>query len=360
MNKKQVTNKQLETRINILKTIVSLVISYLIAIVIILCVSETPKDAITSFVIGPFTSLRRFGNVIEGMIPIIFTGVGVSIMYSARFFNLAASGSFYMSAVVASYVALQTIPAGIHPVVGILFGGVVAACICVLPALLKVKWGINEVVSALMFNYLATYTGSYILRFVLYDEKAGFMASKVFHSTVTLPTIVSGTRIHLGLIVAIVVVIFATVFMYKTKWGYSIRLTGLSKSFAIASGISTTSAVMASQLVGGFIVGVGGSCEMYGMYTRFQWTDLPTTGFDGVMVSAMCHRNPAMVPLAAFFLAYIRVGADIMARNSDVASEIVYVIQAVIIMMIGADHLLSGLKRKMLVKNSMKSINTEE
>lgn len=354
------TNKQLESRINILKMVVSVLVSYLFAAVIIVCVSKTPKEAITSFVIGPFTSLRRFGNVVEGMIPIIFTGVGVSIMYSARFFNLAASGSFYMSAVVASFIALQTMPSGIHPLVGILSAGVIAAIICVLPALLKVKWGINEVVSALMFNYLATYLGSYILRFVLYDETAGFMASKVFSSTVSLPVIVPGTRIHLGLLVAAAVVIFSAVFLYKSKWGYSIRLTGTSPSFSVASGISTTAAILASQLVGGFIVGIGGACEMYGMYTRFQWTDLPSTGFDGVIVAAMCHRNPAMVPLAAFFLSYIRVGADIMARNSDVASEIVSVIQAIIIMMIGAEYLLSGLKKKMLMKNSMKSMNTEE
>lgn len=356
----QVNNKQLESRINILKTVVSIVVSYAIAAIIILCVSKTPGEAIKAFVVGPFTSLRRFGNVIEGMIPIIFTGVGVSIMYSARFFNLAASGSFYMSAVVASYVALQAMPAGVHPIVGILFSGVTAAIICVLPALLKVKWGINEVVSALMFNYLATYLGSYILRFVLFDPAAGFMASKTFHETVTMPVIVPGTRIHLGLVIAAAVVIFAAVFLYKSRWGYQIRLTGTSKSFSVASGISVTSAILASQLIGGFVVGIGGACEMYGMYTRFQWTDLPTTGFDGVIVAAMCRRNPAMVPLAAFFLSYIRVGADIMARKSDVASEIVSVIQAIIIMMIGAEYLLSGLKKKMLMKNSMKSIKAED
>lgn len=353
------TNRQLENRINVLKTIVSIAVSYGIAAIVILLVSETPGQAIYSFVVGPFTSLRRFGNVIEGMIPIIFTGVGVSIMYSARFFNLAASGSFYMSAVVASYIALIAMPAGLHPIVGILCGGVTAAVICVLPALLKVKWGINEVVSALMFNYLATYLGSYMLRFVLFDSKAGFMASRVFETTVSLPVIVAGTRIHLGLIIAVAAVLFAFLFLYKSKWGYSIRITGASKTFATFSGVGVTGAVLSSQLIGGFIVGVGGATEMFGMYTRFQWTDLPSTGFDGVIVAAMARRNPAMVPVAAFFLSYIRVGAEIMARNSDVASEIVSVIQAIIIMMIGAEYLLAGLKKRMLMKNSMKSLETE-
>jgi len=277
-------------------------------------------------------------------------------MTSARFFNLSVSGSFYMSAVVAAGVALLPMPAGVHPLTGILLGGLTGAAICVLPALLKVKWGINEVVSALMFNYIASFMGSYILRYVLFDPMAGFMASRVFQETAKLPQIVAGTRIHLGLLIAALVVGFAFVFLYRSKWGYSIRMTGLSKSFSVYSGIGVTWAIISSQLIGGFIVGVGGASEMYGMFTRFQWTDLPSTGFDGVIVAAMARRNPAMVPVAAFFLSYIRVGADIMARNSDVASEIVAVIQAIIIMMIGAEALLAALKRRAMLKNSAKEV----
>lgn len=352
-------NRKLENRINVLKTAVAILVSYAIAAIIILLISKTPLKAISSFSLGPFSSMRRFGNVIEGMIPIVFTGVGVSIMYSARFFNLAASGAFYLSAVMASYIALVAMPAGLHPVVGLLVGGITGSIICVLPALLKVKWSINEVVSALMFNYLATYLGSYILRFVLFDSSAGFMASRVFQSTVSLPVIVPGTRIHLGLLIAAGIVVFAFVFLYKTKWGYAIQATGKNRNFAICSGISVTTAILFSQLLGGFIVGIGGATEMYGMYTRFQWTDLPTTGFDGVIVAAMARRNPLLVPLAAFFLSYIRVGADIMARNSDVASEIVAVIQAIIIMMIGAEYLLAGMKIKALKKNSLATIDAQ-
>ena len=352
------SSRKIENRINVLKTVVAISVSYLFAAIIILLVSDDPGKAISSFVIGPFTTMRRFGNVIEGMIPLVFAGVGVSIMYSASFFNLAASGSFYMSAVVASYIALQVMPAGIHPLVGILFSGITGAAICVVPAILKVKWDINEVVSALMVNYIVTYMGSYVLRFILFDEKAGFMASKVFQPTVALPVLVEKTHIHLGIVITAAVVVFAFIFLFKSKWGYAIRMTGSSKNCALYAGIGVTSAIMVSQLIGGFIVGIGGASEMYGMYTRFQWTTLPTTGFDGVIVAAMARRNPAMVPFAAFFLSYIRVGADIMARNSNVASEIVSIIQAIIIVMIGAEYLLANMKKKAILKNSLKNMES--
>jgi simple sugar transport system permease protein len=340
--------QKIENRVNILKTAVAILVSYGLAFGVILLVSATPGRALWAFALGPFTSLRRFGNVLEGMIPIVFTGVGVSIMVSARFFNLAASGAFYLAAVIGAGVALVPMPPGLHPLAGILLGGLAGAGVCVLPALLKTRWAVNEVVSALMFNYIATYLGSYILRFWLFDPAAGFMASRVFYKTVSLPVILPGTRVHLGLVFAALAVALAFVFLYHTKWGYAIRMTGLSKDFAAFSGIGFVSAVTASQLIGGFVVGVGGACEMYGMYTRFQWTDLPTTGFDGVIVAALARRNPAAAPLAAFFLSYIRVGADVMARNSDVASEIVYVIQAIIILLIGAEHLLGRLRVRAL------------
>ena len=348
------SSRAIESHINILKTLLAVVVSYSLAAIIILSVSDMPGQAISAFSMGPFTTLRRFGNVVEGMIPIIFTGIGVSIMLSVRFFNLAVSGAFFMSAVTSAGIALLPMPAGVHPLVGILLGGATGSAICVLPALLKVKWGINEVVSALMFNFIATFTGSYILRFILFDPSAGFMASRVFEDTVRLPLLLQGTRVHLGLVFAALAVVFAFVFLYRSKWGYAIRMTGMSKSFAVFSGVGVTWAIVSSQLIGGFIVGIGGATEMYGMFSRFQWTELPTTGFDGVMVAAMARRNPAMVPIAAFFLSYIRVGADIMARSSDVASEIVVVIQAVIIMMIGADALLAGLRKRAIMKNSAK------
>ncbi|MCL2392717.1 MAG: ABC transporter permease [Oscillospiraceae bacterium] len=350
-------SRNIENLVNILKTLMAVVVSYAIAAVIIMLVSDMPQQAISSFSMGPFSTLRRFGNVIEGMIPIIFTGIGVSIMLSIRFFNLAVSGAFYMSAIIASAIALIPMSVGLHPIVGIFLGGITGAAICVLPALLKAKWGINEVVSALMFNFVATFIGSYILRFVLFDPMAGFMASRVFQDTVRLPLLIQGTRVHVGLILAGVVTVFAYIFLYHSKWGYSIRMTGMNKSFAIFSGIGVSWATIFATVIGGFIVGVGGASEMYGMFTRFQWTDLPTTGFDGVMVAAMARRNPALIPIAAFFLSYIRVGADIMARSSDVAQEIVAVIQAIIIMMIGAEALLAGLKKRAILKNSAKEVN---
>ena len=123
--------------------------------------------------------------------------------------------------------------------------------------------------------------------------------------------------------------------------------------------MGVTGILLLSQMLGGFIAGLGGATEVLGLYTRFEWAAAPSTGFDGIMVAAIAQRNPAMVPLAALFLAYIRVGADVISRTSDVPAEIVSIIQALIIMLVGAQMFLSGLRHKQIVKASSRQLAKE-
>jgi simple sugar transport system permease protein len=98
------------------------------------------------------------------------------------------------------------------------------------------------------------------------------------------------------------------------------------------------------------IAGMGGSIEVLGMYRRFSWQLLPGYGWDGVIVAILARNNPALVPVAAFFLAYLRIGADLMSRTSDVQSEVVAVIQGIMIVLIAAESFLSTYRHKIVFK----------
>ena len=174
-----------------------------------------------------------------------------------------------------------------------------------------------------------------------------------------LPRLLPGTRIHAGLLIAAAVIVFSWLFLKKTKWGYQIRMMGVNSRFAIYSGMGVTGILLSSQMLGGFIAGIGGAVEVLGMYTRFEWAAAPTTGFDGIMVAAIAQRNPALVPVAALFLAYVRVGADVISRSSDVPSEIVSIIQALMIMLVGAQMFLSGIRHRQIVKASVRQLAKE-
>ncbi len=331
-----------------------ILISLLIAMVIILLVSEEPGEAMKLFLIGPLDSLRHIGNVLEMMVPLLFTGLAVSVMFSASQFNLGAEGAFFFGAIGAAFIAVNwNLPPVIHPTVAILWGGLIGSIFCGIPGLLKVKWGSSELVSSLMFNYIAYFFGLYLINYFLRDVNAGAMVSHRFVETSKLIKIIPKTRVHFGILIAAVMVVITAIFLFRTRWGYRIRVIGTNIRFARYSGINTDRAIILSQVIGGFIAGMGGSIELLGMYRRFEWQYLPGYGWTGVIVAILARNNPVYVPVAAFFLAYMRIGADIMSRSTDMPNEFVAIIQGIIIILIAATSFLSKQRHKMVVKEAM-------
>ncbi|MDA3812110.1 MAG: ABC transporter permease [Spirochaetaceae bacterium] len=343
------------------RTILAILISLVLALFAILVVSEEPWKALGTFLFGPLQSMRHFGNVIEMMIPLVFTGLAVSIMFSSAQFNLGAEGAFFLGGIAATFVAVKwALPNVIHPVAAILLGGIAGAIFCVIPAYLKVKWNATELVSSLMLNYVAFFLGIYMINYYLRDINAGAMVSYQLPETSKLIKLIPGTRVHFGILIAIATVIVIYYLMFRTRWGYRIRLTGLNSSFARYSGIQTASVIILAQLIGGFVAGSGGAIEILGMYRRFAWQSLPGYGWDGIIVAILARNNPALIPVGAFFLAYLRIGADLMARTSDVQSEVVYIIQGVMIVLIAAESFLTQYRHKLVFRKARKTADESE
>lgn len=348
-------------RFSILRTIVSILIAIGLSFLIIMLVSDNPVDAINKLITGPLGSKRLFANVIELMIPLIFTGVGVSIMFSANQTNLGSEGAFHIGGLVATVVALMLpLPAGIHPLVAIVLGALAGSLFTFIPAILKIKTSASELVSSLMLNYLALFFSNYILSYYIRDTSAGALVSHSIPATAKLKIIVEGTNIHTGLIVAILVALFGYIFLYKSKMGYVLRITGQNEMFAKYSGMNISKVILVSQILGGFIAGLGGSIQLLGIYRRFSWTNLLGYGWDAVIVATLSKRNPLYVPLAAFFLAYIRIGADIMSRSTDVPPEIVAITQGIIIILIVAEQFLSKYRHKIVAREAKALLEMEK
>ena len=219
MENKRQSTKGIEKKFEVIRVFVAVCIALVIAFVLISIVSSSPAEALRQFLIGPLMSGRNFGNVIELTIPLIFSGLAVCVMFQCNQFNMGAEGAFFFGGLAASYVAATFIlPAGIHPVIAIFAGGAVGIVICSIPALLKVKWGANEVVSSLMLNYIVLYLGTYILQYVMLDAGAGYSASGQFEKTAKLPVIIPKTRVHTGLFLALALVIITYLLIYKSKF----------------------------------------------------------------------------------------------------------------------------------------------
>ena len=335
-----------------LKTIVAILIAYLIAIVIIFFVSDNPCQSIYWFIIGPFSNLVEFGEVVKRSIPLMFAGIAACVIVKANQFNLFTEGAFYVGGLVAALIAIYVqLPAVLAVIAALIGGGLVASIIGYVPAKLKSSLNVNEFVSSIMLNFIVLWIGVWLISNVVIDDASGDTATKIIPEISKLKVLISGTGITSGLLIAFGVIILVKIFFSKTLPGYEIKMTGDNEHFAKYSGIDVKRRVVMAQSLGIFIAGVGGATEILSNYHRFNWKTLPGFGFDGFMVTIIAKNKPLFIPVAALFIGYLRAGADLMAFNSDVAQEVVSIIQGVIILLIASERFFSSAFFKRLVDN---------
>jgi simple sugar transport system permease protein len=334
-------------------TAVSVLIAYGIAIIIISFVSHDTLGALAFFITGPFDSVRHIGNVVEMAIPLAFTGLSFTILFKSNLFNLGAEGLFFSSALLTAVLAVQSqLPPFINPAALILAGGLLGAVLGCIPCVCNVRFGANTLVISLMMNYILYGVCMFFLNNKFRDITAYAIATPQFQASAKLARFVPGTRIHTGLIILVVCVVLITLFLNKAKWGYQMRMMGINKRFAAYMGMNSTAIMFVTHGLSGFLAGLGGSVEILGMYSKFQWTALPGYGLDGALIALLAKSNPLGILPAAVFIACIRTGADMMARMSDVPAEIVSIVQALIILLVSSQYFLRYIKERILLKEA--------
>lgn len=263
------------------------------------------------------------------MIPTIFTGLGVCVMFSANEFNLGGEGCVLLGAFVASLYGIYLAPGSVlDPYVAVLLGGVVCGVIMLIPALGKVKLGASEMVSSLMLNYVILYYVMHGLSTKYADRSQGSLMSFPIRESAKIGDLVKGNS-HLtwGFVVALIAVVVIWFFMYRTRWGYQIRMIGINRSFAKYSGMRVGAVVILAQVIGGVLSGFGGALENLGRFQTFQWRTLPGYGWVGITIAILAKNNPAYVPLASFFIAYLNKGCQLMSTYCDVPAEMIDIIR---------------------------------
>jgi general nucleoside transport system permease protein len=319
--------------------------------VMILLTSSQPLRSIYLFTLGPLKNMRYIGNIIELAIPLIFSGLSMSLFFQAKLFNLGADGIYYFSGITAAAIAIRLPQLGLLlPFACMTSGIVIGILISAIPGIMKSRWDASELVSSLMCNSIFAGIGLYLLNYRLRDPDLTEIASLRFDPAARLPGIVPGTRIHAGLLIAVLLVVLVTFVLYKTPWGFKLRIYGMNSSFAGYAGMDTRKIIFFTHLAAGGIAGLGGTIEILGMYDRFRWTGLPGLGFDGALIALLAHNKPERVIFASLFIAYIRNGAYIMSRLSDVPSEMIAILQAMIILLISAERFLQSWRERQLIE----------
>lgn len=345
------SNKRINLLVDLAKLLFIILIACGLVSVIVFTVSDMPVEAIYSFFVGPFTSLRRMGNIVEGAAPLMFTALAIILIFGSGQFSMIAEGSFFMGITGAMMVSISfNLPGGIHPVAALMAGGMFGGAVALIPAWLKMKWKVSELVTSIMLNYVVQYFAIYLVSYHYRESSSSSLASLELAETSRLPVIIGGTRIHAGILLAVLLCVLLWFLVYRTSFGVKLRITGDNPLFAKYSGIQVTGIMVTAQVIAGAIAGIGGGAELLGMYNRFKWTASPGYGWTGIVVALLARNHPLLVPIAALFIGYLNVGADIMARGSDMGREMVDIIQGVMMFLVAAEALLKGWRQHLIVK----------
>jgi simple sugar transport system permease protein len=335
---------------NLLRTIIAILIGVVISVSLIYLVSKDAGYSLRQFLLGPFLSRSRFSNMIEMASPIIMCGLAIAVAFQARQFNVGAEGALYLGAAVGTGFAVSTaMPAFLHIPVTLLVAAGVGGIWGMVPGLLKAKWRASELVSSLMLNYVGYYFGLYLINWHFRDKNAGYLVSLQLPKSAWLAQFVPNTRMHYGILLSLVFAVLVYLYLYHTTSGYEIRMTGSNERFARFGGINVFKVVVLCQLILGLLAGVGGMEEVMGIHRRFNWQTSPQYGWDGVVVAIIGRNHPLLIVAAAFFLAYLRVGGQVLNLMSDVPAEMVTVIQSIIILLITAEAFLAQWRYRITV-----------
>lgn len=296
---------------------------------------------------------------INESVPIIITGLAVSMVFTAKQFNIGAEGQMFLGAAVATAVAIYF--PGV-PFISTFFVLLVAVSVgagfAAIPGFMKSKLKASELVTSLMLNYVAFFMGLFIIKTFLRDTSAGSLVSLEFQQQAMLPLLNERYRWHIGIFFALGMTALIWFIMKKTTWGYKVKLIGDNIKFAEYSGINSSKMIFQVQVAAGAVAGSAGIIELLGYHGRFLWLFSPGYGWDGIIIATLARNNPLFVPLAALFLSYIRVGAKIMGRYTNIAPEIVAILQAVIILLVTAEAFLAKWKQKSINKEATRNENT--
>ena len=338
--------------ISLLAVIVALIISMLI----IATMDVSPVKAMSKMLSGALGDKNAIAETLVKMTPLIFTGMSYALANRCGLTNIGMEGQLYVGALTATIagVYIHGLPMAIHLPLTMIAGFLGGAIWGGIVGVLKVRFGANEIITTVMLNTVATNLVQYMVNGPITEPPGDDAQSSPLLDSATLPIIFKGTRAHLGIIIAIVFVIAFYLFLWKSKKGYEIRVSGQNPDAALYSGINTRRNIVMVMLIAGGLAGLAGATEVMGVQGRLYPSVSPGYGFDGIAVSLIGANTAPGIVAGAFLFGILRAGGNSMQRATGVPVAIISVIQAVVILMVVASGFLreGGLKRKKPAKQA--------
>ena len=296
---------------------------------------KNPITALSVYFVEPLTDSYSLVELAVKATPLVMIAVGLSLCYLANVWNIGAEGQFLIGAVCGSWLAVLTqgadAGAWVLPVM-LMLGAIGGALYALLPAIAKVRFGASEILTSLMLVYVADLLLDYLVRGPWRDPNGfNFPTTAEFDPVATVPVLVDGTRLHLGALIALVVVAVAAVLLGRTIKGFEIKVVGAAPRAARFAGFSADKLVILTFLISGALAGLAGIIEVAGPVGHLQPNFSPGYGFTAIIVAFLGRLNPIGILIAGLFLALTFIGGEQAQISIKVPLDLTKVFQGILL-----------------------------
>lgn len=282
---------------------------------------------------GALGSGYGLSEVMVKTIPLVISGVAVALAFRMKAWNIGAEGQIYLGAL-ASAAAVRFLPSGNHA--AMLLTMTAAAALAggawgFAAGFLKSRWNVNEVITTLMLNYIGLHLADFFIYGSWRDPSSlGFPMTPSFPPSARLPQFF-GTRVHLGIVIAVLLVLVFRLVIRWTRWGFEIRAIGDNPRAAVYSGIHYGRNVELVLFISGAIAGLAGMTEIAGLQGRLQPGFSPGYGYTAIIVAWLARLNPWAIMIVSFFMGVLLVGGEAIQVIMRLPLASVQVIQGCIL-----------------------------
>jgi len=332
---------------SILPEIAAVCAAFLVGAIILWVTGHPIWDTFYRLFHGAFGTRTAIGTTLTRATPLIFTGLAFAVAFKCGLFNIGAEGQLQVGAFAAAWIgfALPPLPPLFHITLAFAAGAVAGVLWALIPAVLRAKRGVHEVVTTMMLAHVGILLTRYFA-FGPFKAEGWIPHTERIAATAQLARIMPPTQLSTALFVALFCALAVYWFLWKTAPGYGIRAAGLNPPAAEAGGVPIARSIILALLLSGALAGLGGAGEILGVFRRFVDGFSPGYGWDGIAVGLLGRLHPVGIVLSALLFGALRVGGTAVDRVTDVPADIAVILQATVVLFIAAPKLMNFIRRR--------------
>jgi len=322
----------------------AIVLALVLGLVMLALDGYAPRDVVGSVYSSTFASSFRFANMVSRLVVIVLVALAAAVPFKAGIWNIGGDGQMTIGGFVAALVGVYVtgLPPLVHIGLAVMVGIVGGALWATVPAILRLRYKANEIVTTIMMNYVATLLVGYLVNYPFRAAGSANAETSLIQNTAVLTRLVTLSNLSAGIYLAVAAFLAICVLDWMTSWGYEWKVLGANDEFARYGGVRETQMRFLAMAIGGGLAGLAGSIQVLGMYYKYTFGMGGGVGFTGVLIALIAANSPILILFVSMIFAFLVGGTVGLEARLGLATEFSSILQSIIILLVIARSKLWG------------------